>query len=84
MFLMVKGVCQIIGCVSGEDVFIGMNDLLDNLVFLVGLKEVGVCGLSFDLQFIFELMEKIVYVLVLVLEICIVLCYVGFFYDCGK
>jgi predicted TIM-barrel fold metal-dependent hydrolase len=73
----VRGVRQIVGRAPEEDSVTGTNDLLDNSAFLVGLKEAGARGLSFDLQLIPELMEKTARVLGQASDTKIALCHAG-------
>ena len=73
----VRGVRQIIGRAPGEDAQTGTNDLLNNPMFVDGLKEAGRRGLSFDLQLIPELMEKTARVLEAVPETPVALCHAG-------
>ncbi|WP_370227868.1 amidohydrolase [Cognatishimia sp.] len=73
----VKGVRQIIGRAPGEDAVTGTNDLLDDPAFLMGLKEAGARGLSFDLQLIPELMEKTAAVIAQAPATPVALCHAG-------
>ncbi|MCP9482510.1 amidohydrolase family protein [Shimia sp. CNT1-13L.2] len=73
----VRGVRQIVGRAPGEDAVTGTNDLLDNPRFVEGLRQAGQRGLSFDLQLIPELMEKMALVLEQAPDIKVALCHAG-------
>lgn len=73
----VRGVRQIVGRAPGEDAQTGTNALLDDQRFLAGLKEVGLQGLSFDLQLIPELMEKTARVMAQAPDTKVALCHAG-------
>lgn len=73
----VRGVRQIVGRAPGEDAQTGTNTLLDDPGFLNGLAEAGQRGLSFDLQLIPELMQKMACVLKQVPDTRIALCHAG-------
>ncbi len=73
----VRGVRQIVGRAPGEDAQTGTNALLDDPQFLIGLKEAGICNLSFDLQLVPELMKKTARVLALAPDIRVALCHAG-------
>ncbi len=73
----VRGVRQIVGRAPGEDAQTGTNALLDDPRFVMGLKEAGRRGLSFDLQLIPELYDKTAHVLAQVPETQIALCHAG-------
>ncbi|MCV2870279.1 amidohydrolase family protein [Defluviimonas sp. WL0002] len=73
----VRGVRQIVGRAPGEDARTGTNALLDDPRFAAGLRAVGERGLSFDLQLIPELYERMARVLDAAPGTAIALCHAG-------
>ncbi|WP_293573787.1 amidohydrolase family protein [Phaeobacter sp.] len=73
----VRGVRQIVGRAPGEDAETGTQDLLDNSEFLSGLQELGERGLSFDLQLIPELMDRMAQLLAQAPNTAVALCHAG-------
>ncbi|WP_342665578.1 amidohydrolase family protein [Leisingera aquimarina] len=73
----VRGARQIVGRAPGEDAVTGTNTLLDDPLFLDGLRELGRRGLAFDLQLLPELMEKTAAVLAHAPETQVALCHAG-------
>ncbi|GAA6207851.1 amidohydrolase [Cognatishimia sp. WU-CL00825] len=73
----VRGVRQIVGRAPGEDAQTGTNHLLDNPVFVQGLRSLAKRNLSFDLQLLPELMEKTAKVLRQAPDTKVALCHAG-------
>ncbi|MCV6585302.1 MAG: amidohydrolase family protein [Marinibacterium sp.] len=73
----IRGVRQIIGRAPGEDARTGTNALLGDPRFLAGLQELGVRGLSFDLQLLPELMQDTAEILAQAPDTPVALCHAG-------
>lgn len=76
-FSSLRGVRQIVGRAPGEDAVTGTNALLDDPRFVLGLREAGRRGLSFDLQLIPELYDAMGDILSEVPGTRVALCHAG-------
>lgn len=77
----VRAVRQIVGRAPEEDAQSGTNGLIDNPLFLEGLRVLGDRGLGFDLQLIPELMAATARVIAQAPKTKVALCHAGSPYD---